>query len=234
MSPPRPSSTPGPMRPRPSPPTPSCPSSAPSRGPRAFRSRRATSRWPAASSRSFPSASTPSSACPMSWAALGRLVKTPEANVIKLPNISASIPQLQGGDQKNFSRRVSPCSRLSRRTVPPMPSCDDPGTLRQGQGQRRQPGAARGQLRPARPPKAVKEYARKNNPHPMGAWSPDSKRTHVATWARVTSARTSSRPRGRRRHRGAHRARRCAGRHDDRPEGRYPAAGRRGRSTPPS
>ena len=85
---------------------------------------------------------------PDDLAELGELAKTPEANIIKLPNISASIPQLkaaiaelqqQGFDAPGLSGRPAGRRRQGRQ-----------GPLRQGQGQRGQPGAARGQFRPPR------------------------------------------------------------------------------------
>ena len=81
-------------------------------------------------------------------AELGELATKPEANIIKLPNISASISQLkatiaelqsQGYDLPGLPRE--PADRRGAR---------DPRPLRQGQGLRGQPGAARGQLRPPR------------------------------------------------------------------------------------
>ncbi|MFQ5464562.1 MAG: NADP-dependent isocitrate dehydrogenase [Thermodesulfobacteriota bacterium] len=108
-------------------------------------------------------------------AELGRLVNTPDANVIKLPNISASIPQLraaikelqeQGYDipdypeepQNDGDREIKArYDRIKGSAVNPV--------LREGNSDRR--AAA-----------AVKEYARKH-PHSMGEWSADSK-THVA------------------------------------------------------
>jgi isocitrate dehydrogenase len=109
-------------------------------------------------------------------AELGALATTPEANIIKLPNISASLPQLEAAIAELQAKGYA---------LPDYP--DDPQTdaardimarydkvkgsavnpvLREGNSDRRAP-------------KAVKEYARKN-PHSMGAWSNDSK-THVAT-----------------------------------------------------
>jgi isocitrate dehydrogenase len=106
---------------------------------------------------------------------LGDLAKTPEANIIKLPNISASIPQLtaaikelqsQGyylpnypADPKN-DEEVEIKSRYAK----VLGSAVNP-VLREGNSDRRVAGA-------------VKEYAKKN-PHSMGEWSSDSK-THVA------------------------------------------------------
>lgn len=109
-------------------------------------------------------------------AELGELAKTPEANIIKLPNISASVPQLKAAikelqakgyalpdypeevetdEQKDTIARYN---KVKGSAVNPV--------LREGNSDRRAP-------------KAVKEYARQN-PHSMGAWSKDSK-THVAT-----------------------------------------------------
>ncbi|HET7735237.1 MAG TPA: NADP-dependent isocitrate dehydrogenase [Nocardioidaceae bacterium] len=109
-------------------------------------------------------------------AELGALAKTPEANIIKLPNISASIPQLkaaiaelqsQGYDLPNYPDEVATdedkdvrarYDKIKGSAVNPV--------LREGNSDRRAPGS-------------VKAYARKY-PHSMGAWSSDSK-TNVAT-----------------------------------------------------
>jgi len=100
-------------------------------------------------------------------AELGELAKTPEANIIKLPNISASVPQLKeaiaelqaaGYDIPNYEDAEERYSKIKGSAVNPV--------LREGNSDRRAP-------------KAVKNYA-KANPHRMGAWSQDSK-THVAT-----------------------------------------------------
>jgi len=109
---------------------------------------------------------------------LGMLVTKPEANIIKLPNISASMPQLKAAinelqslgfeipnypdnakseEQKSIKTRYD---KIKGSAVNPV--------LREGNSDRRAP-------------KAVKNYAKKN-PHSMGAWSKDSK-THVATMA---------------------------------------------------
>ncbi len=110
---------------------------------------------------------------------LGELAKKPEANIIKLPNISASIPQLiaaiselqsQGfaipnypDEPKNDSEKdiKSRYDKIKGSAVNPV--------LREGNSDRRAP-------------KAVKNYAKKN-PHSMGGWSSNSK-THVATMDR--------------------------------------------------
>jgi len=109
-------------------------------------------------------------------AELGALAKQADANIIKLPNISASIPQLQAAikelQSKGFSIPDYPAqptneleqqqqlqySRVLGSAVNPV--------LREGNSDRRAPAS-------------VKQYAR-NNPHSMGAWSKDSK-SHVAS-----------------------------------------------------
>ena len=109
-------------------------------------------------------------------AELGKLVKTPQANVIKLPNISASIPQLkeaiselqtQGYNLPNYPDQPqndkekeikSRYDKIKGSAVNPV--------LREGNSDRRAP-------------KAVKNFAKKN-PHDMGEWTTHSK-THVAT-----------------------------------------------------
>ena len=109
-------------------------------------------------------------------AELGELALTPEANIIKLPNISASVPQMKaaiaelqakGYDVPSYPDEPSTPEEVEVRarygTV--MGSAVNP-VLRQGNSDRRAP-------------KAVKDYA-KAHPHSMGAWSPESK-THVAT-----------------------------------------------------
>ncbi|MBU2951668.1 NADP-dependent isocitrate dehydrogenase [Tamlana agarivorans] len=109
-------------------------------------------------------------------AILGELAKQPEANIIKLPNISASVPQLKAAikelqglgfkipeypneantaEEKDIKSRYD---KIKGSAVNPV--------LREGNSDRRAP-------------KAVKNYAQKN-PHSMGAWTSDSK-SHVAT-----------------------------------------------------
>jgi isocitrate dehydrogenase len=106
---------------------------------------------------------------------LGALSLKPEANIIKLPNISASIPQLQAAVAElqacGFALPDFPENpqneadkKVRARYAKVLGSAVNP-VLREGNSDRRAP-------------KAVKEYARKH-PHSMGAWSPDSK-THVA------------------------------------------------------
>ncbi|CAL2079263.1 Isocitrate dehydrogenase (NADP) [Tenacibaculum dicentrarchi] len=116
---------------------------------------------------------------------LGELAKKPEANIIKLPNISASVPQLKAAikelqslgyalpdfpeeantdDEKAILARYN---KIKGSAVNPV--------LREGNSDRRAP-------------KAVKNYARKN-PHSMGAWSSSSK-THVSTMSTGDFAHT--------------------------------------------
>lgn len=106
---------------------------------------------------------------------LGQLATTPEANIIKLPNISASVPQLKeaiaelqklGYAIPNFveNPQTEEEKTIKAKFAKVLGSAVNP-VLREGNSDRRAP-------------KAVKNYA-KNNPHSMGAWSSDSK-THVA------------------------------------------------------
>ena len=109
-------------------------------------------------------------------AELGELVNTPGANVVKLPNISASIPQLeaairelqsQGYDIPDYPQAPSNDAeeKIKATYSKVMGSAVNP-VLREGNSDRRAP-------------KAVKAFARKN-PHRMGKWESTSK-THVAT-----------------------------------------------------
>lgn len=100
-------------------------------------------------------------------AELGELAKTPEANIIKLPNISASLVQLKkaiaelqaaGFDLPEYEEAQEKYDAVKGSAVNPV--------LREGNSDRRAPIA-------------VKNFAKKN-PHKMGAWSADSK-TNVAT-----------------------------------------------------
>ena len=107
---------------------------------------------------------------------LGELAKSPEANIIKLPNISASIPQLKEAieelQQKGFPIPDYPDSPQNdeeqkvKVTYDKIKGSAVNPVLREGNSDRRAP-------------KAVKNYAKKH-PHTMGAWSNTSK-THVAT-----------------------------------------------------
>jgi isocitrate dehydrogenase len=109
-------------------------------------------------------------------AELGEIAKTPEANIVKLPNISASIPQLKAAirelqakgynlpdypdEPKNPEEKdiKSKYDKVKGSAVNPV--------LREGNSDRRAP-------------QAVKQFAKKN-PHSMGKWSPDSK-SHVSS-----------------------------------------------------
>ena len=124
----------------------------------------------------FPDNLTRDQKIPDELAALGALAKTPDANIIKLPNISASIPQLKAAikelqehghnvpdypeEPKNDTEK-----EIKARYAKVLGSAVNP-VLREGNSDRRAADA-------------VKQYAKKN-PHKMGAWSSDSK-THVAT-----------------------------------------------------
>ncbi len=123
----------------------------------------------------FPDKLKPGQKIPDELAELGKLAMKPEANIIKLPNISASIPQLKaaikelqskGYDVPNYpDTDATPADKEIRaRYGKVLGSAVNP-VLREGNSDRRAAGA-------------VKQYARKH-PHKMGAWSKDSK-TRVA------------------------------------------------------
>ncbi len=109
---------------------------------------------------------------------LGAMVKQPEANIIKLPNISASIPQLKAaiGELQAAGYAVP--------DYPESPADDDEATIKARydavKGSAVNPVLREGNS-DRRAPAAVKAYARKH-PHRMGAWSGDSP-AHVATMA---------------------------------------------------
>jgi len=124
----------------------------------------------------FPEHLTAEQKRPDTLGELRRLTQTPEANIIKLPNVSASVPQIKAAvaelqakgyaipDYPEEPQNDAERELLTRFSVV-QGSAVNP-VLREGNSDRRAP-------------KAVKEYARKN-PHSMGAWSADSK-SHVAT-----------------------------------------------------
>jgi len=124
----------------------------------------------------FPDSLTPEQRVDDALAELGRLAKTPAANIIKLPNISASVPQLkaaiaelQAGGYAVPDYPEEPATDAERAAAVAYGKVKGSAVnpvLREGNSDRRAP-------------KAVKEYARAN-PHSMGAWSADSK-SHVAT-----------------------------------------------------
>jgi isocitrate dehydrogenase len=122
----------------------------------------------------FPEYLTPAQKQPDALAELGELAKTPEANIIKLPNISASIPQLvatikelqkQGFKLPDYPENPKDDKEkeIKARYDKVKGSAVNP-VLREGNSDRRAP-------------LSVKAYARKH-PHKMGAWTSDSK-THV-------------------------------------------------------
>lgn len=109
-------------------------------------------------------------------AELGEIAKTPEANIVKLPNISASIPQLKAAIKELQAQGYA---------LPNYP--DDPKTDQEKDIKARYDRVKGSAVNPVlregnsdrRAPLAVKNYAKKN-PHSMGAWSADSK-SHVAS-----------------------------------------------------
>ena len=124
----------------------------------------------------FPSYLTSKQQVPNALAELGELAKKPAANIIKLPNISASLPQLKAAIAElqtlgyaipNYTEnpKTSEEKEAKIKYDKIKGSAVNP-VLREGNSDRRAP-------------KAVKNYAKKN-PHTMGKWTADSK-THVAT-----------------------------------------------------
>lgn len=109
-------------------------------------------------------------------AELGELAKKPEANIIKLPNISASIPQLRAAIKELQEKGYN---------LPDYP--DEPTTEEEKQVKTKYDKVKGSAVNPVlregnsdrRAPKAIKNFARKH-PHKMGEWSSDSK-SHVAT-----------------------------------------------------
>ncbi|WP_282161850.1 NADP-dependent isocitrate dehydrogenase [Ulvibacterium marinum] len=124
----------------------------------------------------FPDFLSPDLQLPDNLQELGNWAKNPEANIIKLPNISASIPQLKEAIEELQGKGYS---------LPDYP--DEPQNEREKEIKSRYDGIKGSAVNPVlregnsdrRAPRAVKNYAKKN-PHPMGDWSPDSN-THVAT-----------------------------------------------------
>jgi isocitrate dehydrogenase len=123
----------------------------------------------------FPDCLTPEQRMPDYLAELGELTQKPEANIIKLPNVSASIPQLKAAikelQEQGFKLpdypeepKTDAEKDLHARYAKCLGSAVNP-VLREGNSDRRSA-------------KAVKEYAKKY-PHKMGAWKSDSK-THVS------------------------------------------------------
>src|SRR6202020_3266338 len=126
----------------------------------------------------FPEKLTPAQRVNDELTELGELATRPEANIMKLPNISASIPQLKAAIKelqgKGYAVPDYPDNAtteaekdIKSRYAKVFGSVVNP-VLREGNSDRRAAGA-------------VKQYAR-NNPHKMGPWSSDSK-SHVASMA---------------------------------------------------
>ncbi len=124
----------------------------------------------------FPDRLTDAQRVPDALAELGELATTAEANIIKLPNISASIPQLKaavrelqaaGHDIPDYPENPrDDAERAARSAYDAVKGSAVNPVLREGNSDRRAPAS-------------VKNFARKH-PHSMGAWSPDSA-SHVAT-----------------------------------------------------
>ena len=124
----------------------------------------------------FPERLTAEQRIPDHLAELGAMTLTPEANIIKLPNISASLPQLKAAIAELQAKGYDLPDH------PDAPSNDDEREIR-ARYDRVKGSAVNPVLREGnsdrRAPRAVKEYAR-SHPHSMGAWEPSST-THVAT-----------------------------------------------------
>jgi isocitrate dehydrogenase len=124
----------------------------------------------------FPEQLTPEQRIGDHLAELGELAKQPEANIIKLPNISASVPQLKAAIAELQARGYK---------IPDMP--DDPKTDEERATLARYNKVKGSAVNPVlregnsdrRAPKAVKDFARKH-PHSMGAWGPEIG-SHVST-----------------------------------------------------
>ncbi|WP_340374507.1 NADP-dependent isocitrate dehydrogenase [Streptomyces sp. SS7] len=124
----------------------------------------------------FPEYLTEDQRIPDALSELGALAKTPEANIIKLPNVSASIPQLKAAVAELQSKGYA---------LPDYP--DDPKTDEEREIQARYDKVKGSAVNPVlregnsdrRAPASVKNYA-KTHPHRMGAWTSESK-TNVAT-----------------------------------------------------
>jgi len=126
----------------------------------------------------FPESLTPAQKVSDDMAEMAKLILTPEANIIKLPNVSASVPQLKdaiaelqahGYNLPNYPEDPkTDAEKDARARYDKIKGSAVNPVLREGNSDRRIP-------------KAVKEYARKN-PHSLGAWSKDSK-TRIGTMA---------------------------------------------------
>jgi len=124
----------------------------------------------------FPEALAPDQQISDDLDELGELVNRPEANVIKLPNISASLPQLKSTIEELQAKGFN---------VPNYP--DEPANAAEQENKTKYDKIKGSAVNPVlregnsdrRAPLSVKNFA-KSHPHSMGAWSPDSK-THVST-----------------------------------------------------
>jgi len=124
----------------------------------------------------FPEHLTPDQRVGDALGELGELAKTPEANIIKLPNISASVPQLKAAVSELQGKGYA---------IPDYP--DEPADEEQRAVRARYDKVKGSAVNPVlregnsdrRAPVSVKSYARRH-PHSMGPWSPDS-RSHVST-----------------------------------------------------
>jgi isocitrate dehydrogenase len=124
----------------------------------------------------FPEYLTPEQRQEDALAQLGELATKPEANIIKLPNISASIPQLKAAIKELQAKGYA---------LPDYP--EEPKAEQEKEAKARYDKIKGSAVNPVlregnsdrRAPPSVKQYARKN-PHSMGQWSPDSK-SHVAS-----------------------------------------------------
>ncbi|HEX4250694.1 MAG TPA: NADP-dependent isocitrate dehydrogenase [Pseudonocardia sp.] len=124
----------------------------------------------------FPDQLTAEQRVPDSLAELGELAKTPEANIIKLPNVSASIPQLKAAIKElQYAGYAVPdypedpqtdADRAARAAYDAVKGSAVNPVLREGNSDRRAPAS-------------VKNFAR-SHPHSMGKWSPESA-SHVST-----------------------------------------------------
>ncbi|MGO9899290.1 MAG: NADP-dependent isocitrate dehydrogenase [Solirubrobacteraceae bacterium] len=124
----------------------------------------------------FPEHLTAEQRVPDSLGELGELAKTPDANIIKLPNVSASLPQLKAAIAELQEHGYA---------IPDYP--DEPADEREREIRERYTRVTGSAVNPVlregnsdrRAPASVKAYAR-SHPQSMGAWSPDS-RSHVST-----------------------------------------------------
>ncbi|MBK8406868.1 MAG: NADP-dependent isocitrate dehydrogenase [Sandaracinaceae bacterium] len=127
----------------------------------------------------FPESLTEAQRVPDTLGELGKLVVQPDANIIKLPNVSASMPQLKAAIAELQSDGYA---------VPSYP--DEPSTDDERQAKARYDRIKGSAVNPVlregnsdrRAPRAVKEFARKN-PHSMGKWTADCQ-SHVATMSK--------------------------------------------------